>query len=197
MICTNNDEFYQRCRALRSHGMIREMTDEKMKQDYIDKYPNLNPDFIFMGPAHNYRSNEINAVLGLSQLKKLDSNNSRRISNFQYFMSNLDTNKYYTDFNTDGQCNYAFIIIMRGQNFEIRDRIEDELKRNGIEFRRGLSGGGNQLRQPYIVNDMGFTGHNTFKHVEHIHNFSWYVGNYPSLEIEKIDSLIGVLNGIK
>ena len=86
---------------------------------------------------------------------------------------------------------------MRGQNFEIRDRIEDELKRNGIEFRRGLSGGGNQLRQPYIVNDMGFTGHNTFKHVEHIHNFSWYVGNYPSLEIEKIDSLIGVLNGIK
>ena len=37
MISTNDDRFYQMCRALRSHGMIREMTDETMKQKYIDE----------------------------------------------------------------------------------------------------------------------------------------------------------------
>ena len=36
-----------------------------------------------------------------------------------------------------------------------------------------------------------------FKNVDHIHNFSWYIGNHPSLEIEKIDFLINILNGIE
>ena len=34
-----------------------------------------------------------------------------------------------------------------------------------------------------------------FSNVEHVHNFSWYIGNYPTLEIEKIDNLLGLLNG--
>tara|TARA_R110002074_G_scaffold72486_4_gene166968 strand:+ start:116 stop:1291 length:1176 start_codon:yes stop_codon:yes gene_type:complete len=195
MICTNDDRFYQMCRALRSHGMTREMTDENMKQEYIDEHPDLNPDFIFMGLAHNFRSNEINAVLGLSQLKKLDNNNQKRIDNFQYFIDGLDKDKYYTEFNLDGQCNYAFIIIMKDKDFEMRDRTENKLKENGIEFRRGLSGGGNQLRQPFFKGmDINY---DEYKTVEHIHNFSWYVGNYPSLETIKISKLLGVLNEIE
>jgi hypothetical protein len=30
--------------------------------------------------------------------------------------------------------------------------------------------------------------------MEHIHNFSWYIGNHPHLEMEKIDSLVNLLN---
>jgi CDP-4-dehydro-6-deoxyglucose reductase, E1 len=59
MICTNDDKFYQICRALRSHGMMREMTDDNMKQEIIKANPDLNPDFIFIGPAHNFRSTEL------------------------------------------------------------------------------------------------------------------------------------------
>ena len=150
MICTNDEYFYQVCRALRSHGMVREMTDESLKQSIIDKNPDLNKDFIFLHPAHNFRSTEINAVLGLSQIKKLDSNNSKRISNFKYFMEHLDSNKYHTNIEMEGQCNYAFIIILKDSSFELRDKVELVLKDKGIEFRRGLSGGGNQLRQPYF-----------------------------------------------
>ena len=75
MICTNDEHFYQVCRALRSHGMTREMTDVSMRQQIIESNPDLNPDFIFLRPAHNFRSTEINAVIGLSQLKKLDAKN--------------------------------------------------------------------------------------------------------------------------
>ena len=34
-----------------------------------------------------------------------------------------------------------------------------------------------------------------YKNIEHIHNFSWYIGNYPGLEREKIYKLLEVLNG--
>jgi CDP-4-dehydro-6-deoxyglucose reductase, E1 len=195
MICTNDEYFYQICRALRSHGMVREMTDNDLKEKIILENPELNSDFIFLRPSHNFRSTEINAVLGLSQIDRLDTNNEIRKSNFNYFISKLDSDKYITDLETEGQCNYAFIVILKDGSFEKRNLVEDELNKNGIEFRRGLSGGGNQLKQPYIKENFKID-YTNFKNIEHIHNFSWYVGNYPTLEKCKIDKLIEVLNNI-
>ena len=192
MISTNNHQFYQVCRALRSHGMTREMTDVSMRQQIIDSNPDLNPDFIFLRPAHNFRSTEINAVIGLSQLKKLDEKNQERRKNFDLFISNLDTEKYYTYLNTDGNSNYAFIIILKHADMNKRDSLESKLKANGIEFRRGLSGGGNQMRQPFFKSV--YKDFSNFPVIEHIHNYSWYVGNYPGLEEEKILKLLDVLN---
>jgi len=196
MISTNDDNFYQLCRSLRSHGMVREFTDDKLIEKYHNDHPDLNEDFIFIGPAHNFRSTEINAVLGLCQLEKLDSNNKIRVNNFKYFVENLNSEKFYTDFEMDGQSNYAFIVIMKEADFEMRHLLETTLKHNGIEFRRGLSGGGNQLRQPFFKNQIKeHELYENFSNVEHVHNFSWYIGNYPTLEIEKIDNLLGILNG--
>jgi CDP-6-deoxy-D-xylo-4-hexulose-3-dehydrase len=195
MICTNDEYFYQVCRALRSHGMVREITDENLRNKIINDNPTLNKDFIFLRPSHNFRSTEINAVLGLSQLKKLDTNNQIRKNNFDKFILNLDSNKYITELSTEGQCNYAFIVIMREKSFELRDLIEKTLNENGIEFRRGLSGGGNQLRQPFLFKEYENKLSN-FQNVEHVHNFSWYIGNYPTLNTEKIDLLVNLLNNI-
>jgi CDP-4-dehydro-6-deoxyglucose reductase, E1 len=193
MICTNDEHFYQVCRALRSHGMTREITNEDFKHKIIQENPDLNPDFIFLHPAHNFRSTELNAVIGLSQIKKLDSNNIYRVNNFKYFMERLDSNKYHTDIELEGQCNYAFIVVLKENSFEKRNNVESTLKEKGIEFRRGLSGGGNQLRQPYFKKNYNIN-YDNFKNVDHIHNFSWYIGNYPTLEQEKINTLINILN---
>jgi len=193
MISTNNWEFYQICRALRSHGMTREMTSDTMKISIAMDNPDLNPDFIFLRPAHNFRSTEINAVIGLSQLPKLDAKNQERINNFNYFLSNLNSDKYYTNINAEGNCNYAFIVILKEASFVSRNDLERKLINNGIEFRRGLSGGGNQMRQPFFKQT--YTDFSNFPNIEHIHNFSWYIGNYPGLEKEKIDKLLEVLNG--
>ena len=198
IISTNDNNFYQLCRSLRSHGMVREFTDEKLIEKYESENEDLSKDFIFIGPAHNFRSTELNAVLGLCQLKKLDSNNQIRIDNFKYFVDSLDSEKYYTDFRMDGQCNYAFIVVMKDADLELRNRIESLMSENGIEFRRGLSGGGNQLRQPFFKNKLKeYELYENFSNIEHIHNFSWYIGNYPTLEKEKIDNLIRLLNETK
>ena len=193
MISTNNDYFYQLCRSLRSHGMTREFTDEKLIEKYKSENEDLSEDFIFIGPAHNFRSTEINAVLGLCQLQNLDSNNQIRIDNFKYFVDNLKSDKFYTDFQMDGQCNYAFILIMKEADFELRNLIEKMMNENGIEFRRGLSGGGNQMRQPYFKSQFEIP-YEEYPIIEHVHNFSWYIGNYPTLEQEKIKNLMSLLN---
>ena len=195
MICTNDEYFYQICRALRSHGMVREMTDNDLKEKIILENPELNSDFIFLRPSHNFRSTEINAVLGLSQIDRLDTNNEIRKSNFNYFISKLDSDKYITDLEIEGQCNYAFIVILKDGSFEKRNLVESELNKNGIEFRRGLSGGGNQLRQPFIKDNFNIN-YDDFKNIDYVHNFSWYIGNYPTLELHKIDKLVEVLNNI-
>ena len=83
---------------------------------------------------------------------------------------------------------------MRDDSFDMRDKIEATLKEKGIEFRRGLSGGGNQMRQPFMT-QFNYNLDN-YPNIEHIHNFSWYIGNYPSLSQEKIDYLLEVLNNL-
>ena len=98
----------------------------------------------------------------------------------------------------NGQCNYAFIIILKEFDLKLRDNVEKLFKDNNIEFRRGLSGGGNQLRQPFFKNKLKeYELYENFSNIEHIHNFSWYIGNYPTLEREKIDNLIRLLNETK
>ena len=195
VVCTNNDDFYQVCRALRSHGMVRECTDENFKLKIAKENPQCHPNFTFLAPAHNFRSTEINAVIGLSQLKNLDINNFKRVDNFDYFMERLDSKKYITTLNLEGQCNYAFIIIMKEPMLDKRNIIEKALTKNNIEFRRGLSGGGNQTLQPFVRSNYDID-QKDFPNVNHIHNYSWYVGNYPTLTQDKINHLLKVLNNI-
>jgi CDP-4-dehydro-6-deoxyglucose reductase, E1 len=194
MICTDDKRFYEVVRSLRGHGMVREMTDPAMKESYKAEFPDLNPDFIFAYPAYNCRSTEINAVIGRNQLKRLDQNNLRRTENFNRFIRQLDKDAYYTDFDSEGSVNYAFTLVLRKPDGALWSRIESALRGNGIEFRRGLSGGGNQLRQPYLRRILPPNEHAKHPVVEHMHFYSCYIGNYPGLEPEKIDKLCSILN---
>jgi len=193
VICTNDRTVYETVRMLRSHGMVREATLDKVRYSYIKKHPDLNPDFIFAYPAYNVRPNEIGAVIGRSQLKRLDENNKMRKRNLELFLSLLDSSKYETDFAVEGSCNYAFTLVLNEPNIPLRDRVEQSLRQHGVEFRRGLSGGGNQLRQPYLRRIMG-NEFESYPNVDHVHFFGWYIGNYPGLEEEKIGALCELLN---
>lgn len=182
MVSTNDSDLYETLRMMRSHGMVRESSKENIKLEYANKYPDLNPDFIFAFPAHNMRPTEIGGILGLSQLKRLDTNVENRRDNFDKFLSILDPNVFQTDFKTEGNSNYAFTLILKNANFQERDRIEMSLKRHGIEFRRGLAGGGNQLRQPYLRRFGKFPLPESLPLVDHVHHFGWYFGNYPEID---------------
>lgn len=196
MVCTNDEKFYETVRMLRSHGMVREMCNEAMKREYADANPDLNPDFIFAYPAYNVRGTEIGGVLGRSQLRRLDGNNEKRRRNFELFLSLIDPAKYQVDFEVEGSCNYAFPLIIKKPEPLFRDRLEKTMREQKIEFRRGSSGGGNQLRQPYLKGMFKDKICKEFPAVEHVHFYGYYIGNYPTLPKEKIVGLCEILNGV-
>ena len=197
MICTNNKKIYQIARMLRSHGMAREIGSAVDEKKIIKKYPKLSPKFIFLYQGYNFRNNEIGAVIGINQLKSLNKNNKLRQKNFKIFLNNLDQSKYRVDYKTKGSCNYAFPLVLQKANFKNRDKLENILRSNRIEFRRGNAGGGNQLRQPYLRKIIKITNLKNFKHVDHIHFFGYYIGNYPSLKIENVKKICTILNSIQ
>jgi CDP-6-deoxy-D-xylo-4-hexulose-3-dehydrase len=196
MICTNNKKIYELLKILRSHGMVRESGNAKFEKSMIKKYPELSPKFIFLYPAYNFRNNEISAVIGLSQLKRLDRNNKIRIKNLNIFLKNIDENKYRNNYSLEGSCNYAFPLVLKKKNIKNRNLLEKILIKNRIEFRRGNAGGGNQLRQPYLRRYVKNINFRNFKEVDHIHFFGYYIGNYPSLKKEKILRICEILNNI-
>ena len=96
----------------------------------------------------------------------------------------------------EGSCNYAFNLIINKPDLEFRDSVENALRENGVEFRRGSSGGGNQLRQPYLQEIIPEKEYEKYPEVEHIHFYGFYIGNYPDLEEEKILRLCHTLNEV-
>src|ERR1051325_527328 len=196
MICTNDGQFYEALRMLRSHGMVRESKSVELRNSYRERHPDLNPDFIFAFPGYNVRSTEINAVIGRSQLKRLNDNNNLRTENLRVFLDHLDGNKYQTDFAIEGSCNYALTLVLKEANPAFCERVMSTLRRLGVEFRRGTSGGGNQLRQPYAKRIFGDTEFEKYPVVNHVHFYGFYIGNYPGLEKEKILQLCKALNAL-
>jgi len=196
MICTNDTELYECLRMLRSHGLVRELESQSHKRAFFDEYPDLNPDFIFAYPGFNCRSTEINAIIGLSQLKRLNSNNLLRNYNWFLFLDSLDPDVYVTDFIREGVSNYALVLILRQPDQELNYRIARMLRDDGIEYRRGTAGGGNQLRQPYLRTILPPGSWKDYPIAEHIHYFGYYIGNYPSLSQDQIIWLSKRLNNI-
>ena len=196
MVCTNNKEIHELSKMFRSHGMAREAKNKKFENRLIKKHKDLSPQFIFLYPTLNFRNNEIGAVMGINQLKNLNKNNNERTKNLKLFLKNIDNDKYWTNFNITGSCNYAFPIILKTTNIKKRDYFEKELNKNNIEFRRGNAGGGNQLRQPYLKNIIKIKNFNNFKNVEKVHFFGYYIGNYPKLNKNKILQIAKILNNI-
>jgi CDP-6-deoxy-D-xylo-4-hexulose-3-dehydrase len=196
MVCTNDAEFYEIVRMLRSHGLVRELDSASRRREYADEHPDLNPEFIFAFPGYNVRSTEINAVIGRSQLRRLDDNVRRRTENLLLFLEHLDPAVYQTDFAVQGSSNYALTLILRRPDAELCRRVMAALTAHGVEFRRGTAGGGNQVRQPYLRRLLGPDEWKKYPRADHVHCYGFYIGNYPGLEREKILRLCDLLNGL-
>jgi len=190
MVCVNDSKLYDLAKLFRSHGMTREASSE-LQKEYQKKYPKLNPLFTFAVAGFNMRSTELNAVLGIEQLKRLDYNIERRTENLQTWLSNLNGDKYFTKFNTEGSSNFALPLITLRDNLK---EICDIMIENGVEYRLGMAGGGNQALQPYLekFNHTKFILENT----NFIHNNSLYIGNHQDLIKDDIIKLCTVLNSI-
>ena len=195
MVCTDDEEIYQLARMFRSHGMTREASEEVQKK-YAS--PELNPLFTFAVPGYNMRSSELNAVLGLEQINRLDYNVGKRVDNLKLWLDSLDSEIYFTGFNIEGQSNYALPLLLfiervsKQKMHNICKILEDQK----VEYRLGTAGGGNQVRQPYLKNyDFDVIGNLDVS--DYIHEYGLYIGNHPELTEEQIINLCERLNNVQ
>lgn len=200
MVCTNNNRIHDLSRMFRSHGMTREASSET-QNNYIRNYPDLNPLFTFAVAGFNMRSTELNAVLGIEQMKRIGYNIQRRVSNLKTWLENLNPFKFKTDFNLDGNSSFALPLVVQEtykDKFDINDDYDsviDILKLCSVEYRVGMAGGGNQQIQPYLEK----FDHRTIcdlKNINYLHKYSLYIGNHPELTDEQIINLCKLLNNV-
>jgi CDP-6-deoxy-D-xylo-4-hexulose-3-dehydrase len=68
-IVTNDDQLADDLRGMRAHGWSRDRSDKK---HWEEKNPHLDPRFLFVQTGYNVRPTDIQAAVGLVQLKRLD-----------------------------------------------------------------------------------------------------------------------------
>lgn len=192
MVCTNDDNIYEFARLYRSHGMTRE-SNSNIQKSYMENYPELNPLFTFVVPGYNARSTELNAVLGIEQMKRLNDNIEARKNNLDVWLGNLDSKKYFTKFNINGNSSFALPLILNKKSNEQFTKVINTLKNNNIEFRVGTAGGGNQSMQPYLKK-YKYRIAGKLANANHIHHFGLYVGNHPDLNEFQIKNMCTKLN---
>ena len=165
MVCTNNKELHDLMRLKRSHGLARELGS--------------NPkEFLFLTDGYNFRNTEIGAVLGISQLPRLDSIIEHRRKNyleFHQWISNISD--VYTPGWHPGNSSFCLPIV-----FKTRERYLEFVKylddRN-IEHRTVV--GGNLLRQPFLRHYPC-----NFPNADIIHNQGLYLGNSQFLDVSAL-----------
>ena len=196
MICTDSKEIDTLVKMKRGHGLLRDSQNEILINKTKKKLTELNSDFIFLTEGFNLRNNELSAVIGLQQLKRLNKIIKARNLNHRLFIKHLRKDIFFTDFNLKGSSNYAFQLILKKRNKKLFNKVLSVLKKNAIEYRVGSVGGGNQLRQPYLKSYNLKKNFKSLKNTEHMHFYGLYIGNYPHLDHKKIINLCKLLDKI-
>jgi len=185
MICTDDEELYHHLLLLRSHGLLRELPElEKQKRKVLD----IDERFTFLCSGYNVRNTDLHAVLGIEQMKRLETAISIREKNFKYYLNKINRKKYISDFNSDGVSLFAFPIITKNKNIK---NIIEILTSNKIDNRPLIAG--NLFRHPMMKSV------NTFRNdtiSNFIHDNGLYVGNNEFITENDIDRLVNLLNNI-
>jgi len=172
-VSTNDPELYDLMKMKRSHGLAREATPETY-QMLQKQYPDIIPTFLFVTDGYNFRNNEISAVLGLQQIKKLDNIINIRNQNYKQYFSIVSD---YPDLFYIPKCEdtmSSFTLPFVCKNKKVYSLLIEKLKHNNIEFRPLVAG--NLLRQPFLK-DYKFSYHKDVYNADIIHDLGMYVGN--------------------
>ena len=173
MISTNSKELYDLMKMKRSHGLAR-------VSDRFEHYQKQNPDieksFLFVSDGYNFRNTEFGAVLGLSQLKRLDNFISIRRRAYDQFVMIMSSQKnkdnfYPIVYNRGNSC-FCFPFICKTK--ETKLKLIELFNKYKIEYRPVV--GGNLLRQPYLKKNV-ISGKRKNLNVDLIHENGVYIGN--------------------
>lgn len=181
MISTDNELLYELMKIKRSHGMAR-LLSPKFYDEAIQNNPNIDPSFLFLTDGYNFRNTELNAVLGIEQLKRLDSHIDIRRKNFDSFIKRLNPEHFYIPYNDPGNSSFVLPFVCKdpGNVTKLKSIFNDL----GIEYRPIVAG--NLLLHPFLKK-----WKDTVKvpNAEILNNNGVYIGNNQFISEEMIDTM--------
>lgn len=127
MLVTNNKEFYDRTKLLRSHGMTS-MSYERAK-GHSTEY-----DVIESG--YNYRMDDIRSAIGVVQLDKIEEDLDKRAKirkAYVELLKNIEGIIIPFQENLEFSSNYVMPILLKDSTFEKRNKIRSQLGELGIQ----------------------------------------------------------------
>ena len=182
MITTNSDEIYNLLLQLRSHGWDRDLPKEKQTQ-LRDRYniDDFSAFYTFYTPGFNLRSTDLQAVIGIEQLKKVDWMIDQRNKNFKKYISKL---KDYTWVPTEIEDSFtaSFCMPIIANSPKQKQHMVKNLMDNNIECRPLICG--SMGTQPFYTE---IYGKKELPNVSQVDACGIYVPNHPLLTDEEID----------
>ena len=177
MVVCNTLEDYNLLKCLRCHGWSR---DQSNKEELENIYSDIDPRFLFINVGYNLRPTEINGLLGVLQLKKLENFNDIRKYNYTKIIDNIinhPENKNYLSpiITRDIRFDIAWfaIPIILNMDFSLK-KYTEFLTSNQIYNRPIISG--NFCRQPALIK-LGYNiDFKNYMGAEKIHNSGFYIG---------------------
>lgn len=150
MIVTQDDAIADMLRCMRAHGWTRHMHN---RQAVEAQYPGIDPRFLFVNTGFSVRPTEINAAIGIEQLKKLETFNQKRNAVAKYWDNTIERSHLRPMEITEGTDPAWFGFPVLCNDHETRNAFKAFLEERGVETRPIICG--NMARQP------------AFQHFEH------------------------------
>ncbi len=187
MICTDDTVLYERLLMLRSHGWDRDLS--RNSQEILRKKFNVSEfdaQFRFYQPGLNVRSTDLQAFLGLGQLKSLPDIVEARAENFDLYLQLDDENLIQFerhDLNVTSLM--AFPVISKH-----RDAIVAALHGSGVETRPLVAG--SLARQPAWQNQQ----FPTLTDCDMVDQYGFYVPAHEDLKPAEIAAITTIINSV-
>lgn len=186
MVVTDDFEFQQIMLSMRSHGWSRDLEPETAaeltKQYETDSFRNL---YTFYYPGFNFRSTDLQAFIGLQQMKKIDEISNTRERNFESYRNGLPGFWRQTSA-TKRISSFAF-----GTAVENRAELAAALSNAHIESRPLICG--NLGRHPFWLRHHS---PQPLPVADWVHNFGLYLPNHARLSADQIDTVCSVVREV-
>ena len=187
MVNVNNKELYDMLLMLRSHGWAKDLDKETydgmMLKNGVDDF---HSPFTFFIPGYNLRSTDLQAFLGIRQIKKAAWASENRNKNHVLYAEKLRGYVEFQEWGDSYPVSISFGAI--ADNTDHRREIVNRLVDNGIETR--IFSAGNLGRHPFWTN---LYDEFEDRQSDKIHSRGFFVPNYPELTEEEIDFICNVI----
>lgn len=155
--------------------------------------------YVYSHLGYNLKATEMQAAIGVEQLRKLPSFVEMRRSNWQYLRDQLDclSGQFVlpeaTEYSTPSW--FGFLLTIRESAGFTREEIVRELEGQNIQTRMLFAGNliYHPCFDPYRASGKGYRVVGELKNTDRVMNRTFWIGVYPGMDRPRLDRMIQVI----